>query len=342
MSELLVHLDTSTIDEQIEQSLRVAPTQQVDTDSRYLQDLQYLYRKEQILAHAQQRLMLTNQLTANDNRELLTDISRQERNTVSSQPYRSPQRKTFSWPGIAAILAAAVLLLGVLFGTTQFLNAHSQPQAATLGQKGTSTANPAANIVFSDPLSQNIHGFPVSDNGVARYFFKGGTYHILNQGYNGAAVLLHEEFKQTTLSYQLTMQEITGDDTSSTNTFGMILRYNEQASNGRTLVSFYIFEILNKHGSSSYSFYKYENSKSSPWTQLITPIKTGREFHAGHGPQASNTVKISTAGSLFTFYVNDQQVGTARDSSIASGRVGMLVNLKGTEVAFSNMLITRP
>jgi hypothetical protein len=70
-------------------------------------------------------------------------------------------------------------------------------------------------------------------------------------------------------------------------------------------------------------------------------MKTGKEFHGGHGPKAVNVVKVVENGSSFTFYVNGQQVGTAKDSSLKPGSVGMLVNQKGTEVAFSNMLITR-
>jgi len=38
--------------------------------------------------------------------------------------------------------------------------------------------------------------------------------------------------------------------------------------------------------------------------------------------------------------VNGKQVWTFQDSSFASGGVGMLVNLKGTEVAFSNLTLT--
>ena len=57
---------------------------------------------------------------------------------------------------------------------------------------------------------------------------------------------------------------------------------------------------------------------------------------------AVNTLKVLGDGSNFTFYVNSTKVGTAKDSSLKSGSMGMRVNLKGTEVAFSNMLITQP
>jgi hypothetical protein len=43
---------------------------------------------------------------------------------------------------------------------------------------------------------------------------------------------------------------------------------------------------------------------------------------------------------MFTFFVNGKQVGTCKESALSSGSVGMLVNLDGAEVAFSNLLLT--
>ena len=53
-----------------------------------------------------------------------------------------------------------------------------------------------------------------------------------------------------------------------------------------------------------------------------------------------NTFRIYQNGATFSFTVNGKQVKTLQDSSLKSGSLGMLVNLKGTEVAFMNMLIT--
>ena len=54
-----------------------------------------------------------------------------------------------------------------------------------------------------------------------------------------------------------------------------------------------------------------------------------------------NTFRIYQNGSTFSFTINRKLVKTFHDSSLKSGSMGMLVNLKGTEVAFMNMLITR-
>jgi hypothetical protein len=107
------------------------------------------------------------------------------------------------------------------------------------------------------------------------------------------------------------------------------------------IVTFYACEILNENGKSQYAFHKYaDQSGPSLWTQVGQTMKAGKEFYRGHGPDAVNTVKISANSSSFSFCVNGRLVGTATDAKpLRSGEVGLLVNLKGTELAFSHLLI---
>jgi len=212
-------------------------------------------------------------------------------------------------------------------------SARPDPSATAMVQ---ASATAQANIVFFDALTQNIHGFQVD----TQHFFKNGTYHILNQTTNSAAEVIRQNFPETTLSYQITMQETAGDDTSPTNTFGIILRYTQSTVKGKDVEKFYTFEVLNETGNYQYGFYKYDSTQANHWTQIGKAIKPGKEFHGGHGPAAINTIRVLANGTTFTFFVNGQQVGTLKDSFVTSGSMGMLVNLKGTEVAFSNMLIT--
>lgn len=265
----------------------------------------------------------------------------------ASDPISEPSLKPMSKARkVLLLVAVLVLLLGGISGGVILTRSHSSPSNATQAN-GANTTNPAdaamlqatataqANNLFIDPLTQNIHGFQIDD----QHFFKNNAYHILNKGQNSAAEVVRQSFPQKTLYYQLTMEEIAGDDTSPTNTFGMIFRYSQ--TNGNE--TFYTFEIRNEGGGSQYGFYKYDSSKAksgSPWTTISTLNKPGKEFHGGHGDKAVNTVRVLADGSSFTFYVNGQQVGTAKDTAYQSGSMGMLVNLKGTEVAFTNMLIT--
>ncbi len=212
-------------------------------------------------------------------------------------------------------------------------------QATTQAQ---ATATAQSNIILSDALDQNYHNWPTSNSGTKLYQFKGGAYHISNLSDQGVAVVLQAGLYSQPIGYQLTMQEIRGDDTSINNSFGMIIRYSQQTKGNQVINTFYSFEVLNNNGG-EYRFYKYDNSKGpsvNPWT-LIWHQPFGKEFHAGHSSKSINTVKIFANGSAFTFTVNGKVVGTAKDSSFKVGTVGMLVNLKGTEVAFSNLLITR-
>jgi serine/threonine protein kinase len=211
---------------------------------------------------------------------------------------------------------------------------------ATLVAQATATVD--SNIILSDPLSQNIHNWPNLPTHNASYAFTGGAYHITNLGTTGTAVVLQDKNFSEPIGYTLTMQEIKGDDTSLNNSFGMIIRSSVQSKGGRTVSTFYSFEVVNTPGG-EYRFYKYDDSKgsaSSPWTELWHQ-GFGSEFHQGHGPKSINTFKIFANGSNFIFTVNGKQIGHTQDRSLTSGGVGMLVNLKGTEVAFSNMLITR-
>jgi hypothetical protein len=138
------------------------------------------------------------------------------------------------------------------------------------------------------------------------------------------------------------MEEIKGDDTSINNAFGLILRATSQEKAGKTITTFYTFEVANNKGG-EYQFWKYDDSQGSkvnPWKELWHHT-FGREFHEGHGSNSINTFKIFAKGKNYTLIVNGKQVGTVQDGSFPSGAVGMLVNQKGTEVAFTNLLLTR-
>jgi serine/threonine protein kinase len=211
---------------------------------------------------------------------------------------------------------------------------------ATMTAQAIATAN--ANIILTDPLTQNIHNWLVATSGTMFYVFKNGAYHITdNDDTRGAPAILPDLTLKGPFVYTLTMEEIKGDDTSINNEFGMIICANVQIKNGRTITTFYSLEVLNKVGG-EYQFWKYDDSQGaniSPWNKLGShPF--GNEFHEGQGPKSINTFKISVSGKNFTLIVNGKKVWAIQDSSFSSGSVGMLVNLKGTEVAFSNLKLT--
>ncbi len=253
------------------------------------------------------------------------------------------------------ILALVMLALIVLSGSGTLWYLHSRPvmpskygvqaeqiapdlQAITAAR---ATATTVANTILTDPLSQNIHNWPVVTKGSKLYMFVNGTYHITdNDPKQSAPAILPDLVLKDPFVYTLTMNEIKGDDGSINNSFGMILRLSTHNAGGKNTVTFYCFEVINNSGG-KYQFVKYDSGSKgpSPWIP-IWQHDFGREFHQGQGPKNTNTIKVAANGKHFTFFVNGKQVGTAQDGSLTSGEIGMLVNLKGTEVAFSNLLLT--
>jgi serine/threonine protein kinase len=203
------------------------------------------------------------------------------------------------------------------------------------------TATAQANIILSDPLDKNIHNWLTNPPDV--YAFKNGAYHITDHGDTGAAVALPARTFDDPLAYQLTLQEINGDDTSGKNTFGMIFRFNQDTRNGKKVTTFYSFEVVNVKGG-EYEFWRYDDSnKDNAWTMINDGhLPLGNEYHQGKGQQATNTIKIAMKGNKFTVIVNGKTLAkTFQDDALKTGTVGMIVNNDGTEVAFSNLLLTR-
>lgn len=256
-------------------------------------------------------------------------------------------KKRIKFAGIVALVAVIILSSSVAL----FIHARTRPPTqadahhiivtpnalGTASAKATVTAQ--ANIILTDPLSENIHNWHIATTGNKEYFFSGGAYHIFdNANGQSAPSILGGENIVGPMAYTLTMQEIKGNDTSLNNSFGMIFRLTTYKKGSRAITTFYTFEVVNMKGG-QYQFWKYDASEANPWIPLWKHA-FGREFHWGHGPQSSNTFSVFANGKSFSFTVNDKVVGNSQDSSIASGAIGMLVNLKGTEVAFSNLLLT--
>lgn len=261
-------------------------------------------------------------------------------------------KKLKRWQKFAALALLMVLALSIF---SAFLYAHTNQglvskkavptrqatpnSQAILQQQATATA--VANTILTDPLSQNIHNWPVAGSGYKMYVFKDGAYHITDNDANQSAPsILPDVNLKGPMAYSLTMDEIKGDDSSINNSFGMILRFSSQARGGKNIITFYSFEVVNNH-SGEYQFWKYDSSlgSSNPW-KSIWDMNFGSEFHQGQGAKNSNTFKVVVNGKYFTLTVNGKKVGTAEDSSLTSGGVGMIVNLKGTEVAFSDLKLT--
>jgi eukaryotic-like serine/threonine-protein kinase len=255
---------------------------------------------------------------------------------------------------LVALIAAVVL---VVFSSFAFFLAQSRNSSTpNVGGKitgqnamSTATANSIAtgdaNVIVKDALDGNggnIHNLPTGSSSGSLYSFKNNAYHIAVNSPNAAIAFLPDVSMLNSSTYTLTMNAIKGDETGDhgINSFGMIFCFGQQTIKNKSVNTFYTFQVVNvKNG--EYQFWKYDSSrgKGNEWIK-VWHGNFGKEFHQGHGPHAINTFNIFMKNSLFTFTVNGKVVRKVQDKSLKSGRVGMIVNLKGTEVAFSNLLLT--
>lgn len=173
MNTPFTDLDARTIDESIEQALHTLSDQQADLESRCVRDLQYLYRKEEILASAQQRLL--HAALPEHGAPGGADTSWQQR-TVRSQLQKPARGSALAWSGRAVALAVAVLLVSALIGATLLARqpTWSAPVPGHAGGTPTATMSPGSQVLFSDPLSQNIHSWLTGRAGSNLFFFEGG------------------------------------------------------------------------------------------------------------------------------------------------------------------------
>jgi serine/threonine protein kinase len=255
---------------------------------------------------------------------------------------------------LIALIAAVVL---VIFSSLAFflVQSHNSSTAnagrKTTGQNAPSTATMSAttgdaNVIVKDTLDGNggnIHNLPTGNSSGSLYTFKNNAYHIVVNSPNAAIALLPNVSMLNSSTYTLTMAAIKGDETGNNgiNSFGMIFCFDSQVKKGKQITSFYTFQVVNvKNG--EYQFWKYDSlqGKGNEWVK-IWHGNFGKEFHQGHGSHAINNFNVFMKDGLFTFTVNGKVVRKVQDKSLKTGGVGMIVNLKGTEVAFTNLLLTK-
>ena len=246
------------------------------------------------------------------------------------------------------VLMLIVAVVVLLFGSVFFLVTRSAgpktststvplDKAATAGVQASATAQ--ANLIVTDPLTTNIHGWLSAKNETGVYSFKDGGYHIkAASDKNDAVALLPSLSVSDKFVYTISISEVDGvdKDAGKLNTFGLLFRFFLQDNQH---LSYYAFLINPNTDNPTYEFQKYDsfqgqdNLRTSLWKGKI-----GNEYHLDH--KVNNTLKVSANGAHFTFNVNGKDVGSKDDNGLASGQIGMIVNLKDTEIAFSNLRLT--
>lgn len=336
MKKPFAELDPATIDDYIEQTEQQLPQQPDSEDARYLRDLHYLHRKEEILQRAARRLQLvetTDEKIVSLSRPGETGTLWSEQSNSPAQPRRAERRRGFAWSRLVAVLAAILLLLGALVGTSQFFRSRSQQiltHPGSIVSVTRTTGITKSTVLFSDPLSQNIHNWPVD----SQHFFKNGSYHLSVKGAISTSALLPRVSGIMPWSYSLTMTQVLGNPTAPVNSFGMIFAYTQTKANGLSIDHFYTLEFV---GQDELFLYQYDNTRTYPWSAIwSTKLAFGQRLGE------ANTLKVMATATALVITLNGKTIGNVAHLPLESGQFGMFVTLRGAEIAFQNMLITRP
>ncbi len=174
-----------------------------------------------------------------------------------------------------------------------------------------------------DPLDVE-DAWPNSND--SSYFFDTlGRYHIRNTSSKTMAVAWYTSDQFTNFHLQVNASEVAG---TQEDFYGVVLRAVDQSH-------FYLFDVSALYGG-QFAFERCD--KQCHWL-------TG-DFVTAHGTTIgqSNTLSVKASGNTFTFFINEQLVGKYTDPStpaFTSGEVGLCVEKKGSEVAFSRLQIDK-
>lgn len=215
---------------------------------------------------------------------------------------------------IGAVLVAAMgaaLLGGIL--TTRLAG-----NTATIHPKVVANA-------LVDDLS-NSDGWPIGGG----IFFANNQYHIQNRSPNNVVLALNTKYTYTNFHLSVTMAELNGTENGG-DYYGVAFRGTSDQSR------YYLFEV-SSWGGGQYQWLRYDGNGT--WKPLLggqTPVVLNTH-------SKTNTITIEARGNTFHFWINNAPISkTLTDSqsgaSLSSGSIGLSVEEKGTEVAFSHLYI---
>jgi hypothetical protein len=204
-------------------------------------------------------------------------------------------------------------------------------QACNFGTTPAPVAGQPSDVLFQDDFSNKSSGWDsVSDeDGVTDYV--DGAYRIFVNKTQFDFWANPGQSLPADVRVEVDVTKTAGPDI---NDIGIICRYNQSND-----VSTFYYLYITSEGFANIS--KIENDEPSTLSEEITTpnpaIKTGN---------ASNRLRADCVGSTLTLYVNDQQVLTTTDSSIAAGGdVGLIAGTfdeSGTDILFDNFIVTKP
>jgi serine/threonine protein kinase len=216
--------------------------------------------------------------------------------------------------GIGAVALALVIVLIVVLVTGSARSSgnivrHGTPTVPALSP--TASPTPVETVRFSDSLSVPSARWPSS----TRSYYSNGGFEI-----NGAWIVFAPSNTVGDGAVSVRLRQLSGP---SNEFYGLLIR-----------------------GTSNSHYYLFGISQNQQWTFSLVTNGNGRaivaattDTHLKQGLNATNTLKVRITGHHFVFFINGAQVGQADDSSIASGRVGIINTVGRLAVVYNNFTI---
>jgi serine/threonine protein kinase len=225
------------------------------------------------------------------------------------------QRITLPFFLLIAVIIGSVLSV---FVVNKFMNSkHAQ---------STTTSSQTDNL-----LDNKNNEWPIV-GGI--YFFKNGQYHIKNNQQQSFTIALYDfgSYPFTNFHLIVTTSEIQGLRNGG-DFYGIVLRSTANQA------QYYLFEIT-PSGGGQFDFWRFDGL-----TKLPLLLAKGSVPSLLTDFDQNNVINIEVSGSKFTFFVNKQQLGKpiidTSNQPLSSGAIGLSVEGKNTEVAFSHLYIDK-
>lgn len=259
--------------------------------------------------------------------------------TQTPPPFGTPPPKRARGATILiSVIALIVVVGGLVFAGVAYNNNQQTlhaSQTATAVAHVNATASAIANtypfsnkVLLSDPMVDNSKGVRWDNDKNTGCFFSGSAYHVVenNSGHYNTCAAVGSNYSDFTFEAQMLIKS-GGDGAGG----GLIFRADENNNKYYRLSidttgSYFILVIVDNTGTKG-------NAR-----QLV--LDTASSFNTGLG--STNTLAIVARGNKYSFYVNQQLVGsTFTDSTYTGGQIGFDVDYgtSPTELVFTNVKV---
>jgi len=189
----------------------------------------------------------------------------------------------------------------------------------TVGGHKVEPSDVSSGLIYSDDFSNDKSGWSTGPENVFSSGYKNGKYQIIAQTGMYTSVCIPPIFTNFAIEVEASIEE-----GSSGSDYGVILRRVDDDN-------FYRFKI------SELGYYSCDKKQNGQWIDII-PLTSYSAIQTG---KATNIIKAECKGDMFTFYVNSVKLRGCKDSSFASGNIGLEVGSSDgvVQASFDNLKI---